>query len=128
MPSIYVMEVCTVEGVKSHLTAHTCTGTYIAPKLKSLSCRNVDLLYKTRRKLLEALQERRDYGVGLETLVIQSCRVPTVEYKKDLEDFVEEVVWDDVTEMGSEYTSDNEDGWTDKHAERALWARNKGYV
>ena len=122
------MEVCTVEGVKSHVTAHTPTDTPIAPKLKSLSCRNVDLLYKTHRKLLDALRWRHDHGVGLESLNLQSCRVPTDEYKTDLEDVVEEVVWDDVTEMGSEYTPDNEHGWTDEYMEHVQWARNKGYA
>jgi hypothetical protein len=77
----------------------------IAPKLKSLSFYNVDILFGLHSKLLRMLEERCTYDASLESLVLHSCRVSTLECKEELESLVEKVIWENVMEMRSNYGS-----------------------
>lgn len=52
---------------------------------------------------MSLLKERRDGNVGLKKLVIQSCRVHNLEYRSKLAELVNEVKWDDVEVVGSDY-------------------------
>jgi len=106
MPWIQTIYVCTGKLPKSYLI--TCTHTVkldqsIAPELKSLSFRGVGLYSSLHQRLLEILEERHYHNIGLESLVVQSCRVPTKGCEADLEDFVENVTWDNAIEIGSDY-------------------------
>ena len=87
----------------------------IAPKLKSLLFRNVNIYYGLHSKLLGILKERNTRGVGLKSLSINLCRVPTLECKKEFEGLLEHITWHNVTEMDSDYETgieeaDSEDG------------------
>jgi hypothetical protein len=86
-----------------------------APKLQSLTLRNLDILFRAPRKLLDTLDGRSGHRVGLESLVIQSCRVTTGEYEEDLRDRVEKVTWENVEEMGSDYDGTDSDGLDEPH-------------
>jgi len=63
----------------------------IAPKLKSLLIRNVDIHYEPYIKLLDVMKGRRTHNVGLKSLSIQSGHVSTLECKKEFEGLVEYV-------------------------------------
>ncbi|KAF9647225.1 hypothetical protein BDM02DRAFT_3188147 [Thelephora ganbajun] len=78
-------------------------GQRIVPNLKSLSFKNVSIFFALQQTLLRLLEERRDHNIGLEKLVIQSCRVTTSKYKAELRGLVKKVTWQSVVEMGSDY-------------------------
>ena len=64
-----------------------------APKLQSLSLRDLEIPPGRDRKLLNFLRGRLNHHIGLKSLVIQLCRVPTGGYREELKDLVEEVTW-----------------------------------
>ena len=47
--------------------------------------------------MLDVLKERRTNNVGLNRLVVRSCRVHKVEYESKLRKLVGKVKWDNVT-------------------------------
>ena len=59
------------------------------------------------------MEGRRDHHIGLESLALQLCSVTTVELREDLEDLVENVTWNDVSEMGSDYEETESEDETD---------------
>ena len=69
----------------------------LAPKLQSLTLRNLDVLFERYRKLLDVLEERRNHHIGLESLAVERCRMPPGVCEVDLRDRVERVTWNDVT-------------------------------
>jgi len=98
---------------------HVCTAKLdqpIAPKLESLSFHNVDLRLEPHNKLLGILRERCTHDVGLRSLVLRSCYVPTLEYKKELEGLVKEITWEDVVESDDETDSET-DSYSDSYSE-----------
>ena len=60
------------------------------------------------------MEERRNHDVGLKKLVVRSCRVQKVEYELKLREFVEEVKWDNVTAVGSDYEGTDDSPDTDE--------------
>ena len=58
------------------------------------------------RDLLAFLKERRGKNVGLKRLVVESCRVHTIE--EEFGELVEEVKWINPEEMGSDYEGSDE--------------------
>jgi hypothetical protein len=90
---------------ESCFVTHTCTVKPYrpaAPKLQSLSLRNLNILINQNQKLFEVLERRFNDRIGLKSLTVQSCSVPTSEHREGLDDLVEEVTWD-VEEMGQGY-------------------------
>lgn len=75
-----------------------------------MSLRDLDILSGQDVKLLDVLQRRSDYDIGLKSLVIQLCRVPTGGYREELEERVEEVTWEGVEEISSDYDESALDG------------------
>ena len=75
----------------------------VAPKLQSLSLNNLDMLSGRDQQLFDVLEQRFNNRIGLKGLVVQTCRVLTVGYRRDLESVVEEITWKGVTEMGWDY-------------------------
>ena len=69
---------------------------------------NLDILFDLKQKLPDTLAQRRERGVGLEGLVIQSCRVHSDGEEAKLKELVGKVAWEDVTEMGSDYEASEE--------------------
>lgn len=65
-------------------------------------------------KLSDILAWRREHNVGLESLVVQSCRVDSDGFKMKFEGLVEKVTWEDVTVKGSDYqeTENEEDSYS----------------
>ena len=81
------------------------------PKLESLTLSNLDFLHGAEGDLLEALQGRLDCNIGLKWLVFDWCRVhhshgSAAGFNK----LVEEVEWNNVEEMGSDYNGSDYDG------------------
>ena len=114
----------------------------LIPKLKSLSFRNINLFSKLHLRLVGILLERRNRNLGLESLVIQGCRVPTAECRENLEDLVEKVTWDDAIEIGSGYgdseteteevsdeTEESDEATdSDEYHNFVAWGRRHGYI
>ncbi|KAF9642828.1 hypothetical protein BDM02DRAFT_3124129 [Thelephora ganbajun] len=98
-------------------------GQQIVPNLKSLSFKNVSIFFALQQTLLHFLEERCDYNIGLEKLVIQSCRVTTSRYKAELRGLVKKVTWQSVVEMGSDYneTEIEEEINSDESYEHDCW-------
>jgi len=96
-----------------------------APKLQSLTLHNIDVLFGQQRKLLDLLKNRNDHQIILKRLVLQSCRVPTVEYKSNLKALVGRVTWDNVTEVGSDYESETDETDSEEFDGRplGLWGK-----
>jgi hypothetical protein len=84
----------------------------IVPKLESLSFSDIDLFPEPLKKLLDILEERRTHGVGLKGLTIWSCGVGILEFKEELEDLVEKIIWEDVEEMDLDYEPETEEETT----------------
>ena len=91
-----------------------------SPKLQSLTLHNIDVLFRQQRKLLDLLKNRNDHQIILKRLVLQSCRVPTVEYKSGLKALVGRVTWDNVTEVGSDYESETDETDSEEFDGRSL--------
>ena len=89
-------------------------GQQLVPKLVSLTLSNLDFLHGMEEDILDVLRGRRDNNIGLERLIIRSCRVHRAHddegYFKGL---VEEVKWVDVENVGTEYEgySDEDSDW-----------------
>ena len=116
------MKVCIRQLLEPwYLLTHLCTAKLdqpTVPKLESLSLHNVDLRLESHDKLLGILRERCTHDVGLESLVLQSCYVPTLGYRKELEGLVKEITWDDVVESDDEMDSEEEtDSDSDSYSE-----------
>jgi len=79
----------------------------VALKLQSLSLNNLNVLSGRYQKLFNVLEQRSNNHIGLKILVVDTCRVPTVE---DFEGLAEEITWEGVTEMGSDYGGSELDG------------------
>lgn len=114
-PVLDALDLCEGTGQLPKLfsTTHMCTvksDQPTAPKLQSLTLRNLDILFEVHHKLLDTLDRRSGHRVGLESLVIYSCRVTTGEYEEDLRDRVEKVTWEYVEEMGLDYDGTDSDG------------------
>jgi len=69
---------------------------------------------------LDLLKNRNDHQIILKRLVLQSCRVPTVEYKSGLKALVGRVTWDNVTEVGSDYESETDETDSEEFDGRSL--------
>lgn len=93
----------------------------ITPKLKSLSFCNVHFLYDSLRKLLAILEDRRAHDVGLKSLVLRSCTVPTLEYKTELAGLVEKLTWEHVGEMESDYSETDTEDESDFDDDYGYW-------
>lgn len=109
------MEVCTGELRNSCRVAHAhaaklCHST--APKLQSLSLYDISISSMLHQKLVNVLKGRRICNVGLESLIVRSCRVHSSEYEADLRDLVK-VTWVDVTEIGSGCPETEEDSYSE---------------
>jgi len=89
----------------------------IAPKLKSLSLLNVHLFEQQHKELMGLLGARRTHDVGLKSLVVRSCQVYTLECEKEFKGLVKKVIWEDVTEMGSDYDETETEEVTDSEDE-----------
>jgi len=61
--------------------------------------------------LLDLLKERRDRNIGLQKLIVRSCRVHKAEYESSLRQLVKKVKWDSMAVVGSDYegTDDESD-------------------
>ena len=81
--------------------------------MESVALSNLDI-YECEEQLLFVLEERRNHDVGLKKLVVRSCRVQKVEYELKLREFVEEVKWDNVTAVGSDYEGTDDSPDTDE--------------
>ena len=73
-----------------------------ATKPQSLSFHNLDICSGLALKLLDILERRFNSHNGLESLVVESCRVPGGAYEAGLRELVKDVTWSNVTEVGSE--------------------------
>jgi len=85
-----------------HLIIHTITvEPYlpIAPRLQSLSFRNLDIISTRSQKLFNVLERRFNRHIGLKILAVQLCRVPTGGYREGLKGLVEGVAWAGVEEV-----------------------------
>jgi hypothetical protein len=71
-----------------------------------LTLSHLDILSGREQELLDVLKERRDHNLGLEKLVVRSCRVHEDEDELKLRELVKEVKWDNVTVAESD--SDDE--------------------
>ena len=79
----------------------------IVPKLESLYFRDADV-FEAQYGLLIVLRGRHTYGAGLKSLVVRSCRVPTLGHRKELKGLVGKIIWKDMIEMESEYETETE--------------------
>ena len=77
-----------------------------------------------KRKLPNTLARRRERGVGLEGLVIRSCRAHNDGDKAEFKELVRDVTWEDVMEMGSDYEEsvEEEDEEDEEDTEEAYMA------
>lgn len=88
--------------LKSHQIPHKPTVEPYpptAPKLQSLSLSNLDILLRLNEQLFNVLYQRFNNYIGLKSLVIRACRVPTAEYGGDLESLVEEITLEGVVDI-----------------------------
>ena len=72
------------------------------PIPQSLTFRNLDICGGLDLSLLDILDRRHNSHNGLESLVVDSCRVPGGAYEADLRLLVKDFTWINVTEVGSE--------------------------
>ena len=79
------------------------------PKLEFLTLSNLDILFDCEDELLGILKGRRDRNIGLKKLVIRSCRVHKIEYMARLMELVDEVKWDNLEVVGSDYDGTDDD-------------------
>jgi len=76
----------------------------LLPKLVSLTLSRLDFLHGVVDGLLNFLRGRCNRGIGLERLVIQSCRVHRADDDTlGLEELVKETRWINQEVMGSDY-------------------------
>jgi len=90
----------------SHCTTHTCTdkpAQQALLKLTSLTLSHLDLLCGVDSDLSAFLEERRNQGIGLKRLVVESCRVHAVEEESEIRELVEELEWIKPLPMGIYY-------------------------
>ena len=89
---------------------YTSIGEPAIPKLTSLTLSRLDLLHGVAGDLYDLLDGRCDQDVGLERLVVESCRVHTIDDVAQFEELVEELDWTDPEEMGSDYEGSENSG------------------
>jgi len=77
---------------------------YLVPKMESLTICHLDILYGRGEELLGVVGGRYHHGLGLERLVVRSCRVHEVGDDAKIREVVKEVKWEDVTVVGWDYT------------------------
>jgi len=90
-----------------------------APKLVVLPIHNANIYYKLHNKLLDILKERHTRGVSLGALSIWSCRMPALECKKEFEDLVKGITWENVIEMDSDHDTEAEEMGSEDETELA---------
>ena len=81
----------------------------LVPKLESLALSHLDLLFDVEGDLLDVLEERHHFHIGLKKLVIQSCRVHEGAYRSKLRKLVKMVKWNNVEVVGRDYGRSDDD-------------------
>ena len=76
----------------------------VYPKLKSLSFDDITFSAGALEKLLSVVAKMH----GLDILTMRWCRVPDIECRADLENLVENVIWEDVEVISRFYETDFE--------------------
>src|SRR5882757_9078816 len=96
------MEASTEKLVKRNRITHVCTDTPLgptAPKLQSLALQDLRVIPELYERLLYVLKGRFDHNIGLKSLVVEDCFVPSRECETELEALVEKITWIHVVEV-----------------------------
>ena len=82
--------------------------------MESLTLSNLDILFGREEQLWAILEGRLYRNTGLKELVVRSCLVHDDEYGGGLMDMVEDVWWEDMIVMGSDYEGTDEGSDSDE--------------